>query len=116
LGAKPLPKEQSDLVAKTEHLLHLNLAACHAKSEAWAKVVADCDRALAIDATSVKALFRRGQAHLRLGDSDRAGADLHAAAKRDPNDPGIKAELQRLQQLQRKEDGEQKAVFAKMFQ
>ena len=79
------------------------------------KVVQDCDRVLALDAKNTKGLFRRGQAWVRLGDVEKATEDLNAAARLEPNDAGIKAELAKLQTLQKQQDEKQRAVFAKMF-
>lgn len=115
LGAKPLSPALVEAIAKMELSLNLNLAACHAKTEAWAKVVGDCDRVLAIDGKNVKGLFRRGQARLRMGDTDKAAEDLNAAAKAEPNDAGIKAEIVRLQAAQKVQDDKQRNMFAKMF-
>jgi len=115
IGAKPLPADQVEAIAKMEVALNLNLAACHAKTDVWAKVVGDCDRVLSIDNKNAKGLFRRGQAYVRLGDAERATDDLNAAAKLEPNDAGIQTELAKLQTLQKVQDEKQRAVFAKMF-
>ncbi len=48
---------------------------------------------LASDPKDVKALFRRGKAQLRLGNTDGAAADLDAAHRLAPDDSGIAREL-----------------------
>jgi len=48
---------------------------------------------LASDPKDVKALFRRGKAQLRLGNTDGAAADLDAAHRLAPDDAGIAREL-----------------------
>jgi Flp pilus assembly protein TadD len=48
---------------------------------------------LATEPKNVKALFRRGKAQLRLGNTDGAAADLDAAHRLAPNDAGIGREL-----------------------
>lgn len=115
LGAKPLTPELSAAISKMEVALNLNLAACHAKTEMWNKVVTDCNHVLNLEKSNVKGLFRRGQAYVRLGDIDRAAEDLNAALKMEPNDAGIKAELAKLQTMQKAHDEKQRAMFAKMF-
>eukprot|EP00741_Cyanophora_paradoxa_P022659 tig00021493_g21884.t1 len=75
---------------------HLNLSMCHLKLGNWAKVIHNCDKALAIDPSNAKALFRRGKARLQEGperDCEKAREDLHAAAKLSPQDAEIRSEL-----------------------
>jgi hypothetical protein len=41
--------------------LHLNMALCHFKQDKLDRVIDDCNKALQLEPSSVKALFRRGQ-------------------------------------------------------
>jgi len=50
-------------------------------------------KALEIDGTNVKALYRRGVAHRKLGDVRCAQEDLRAALKIDPNNREVRKEL-----------------------
>ena len=62
----------------------------------WADALADCDAVLAADASNVKALLRKGQAHQELGDSDAARAVLQRALELQPENQDAKAALDRL--------------------
>merc|ERR1719427_1098163 len=57
--------EDKELIKKAECIKlagHLNLALCQNKAKNYADAVHNCDKALAIDATNEKALFRKGEA------------------------------------------------------
>ena len=64
--------------------LHTNLAACHVKLSQWESAVQAATAALKVEASNVKARFRRGVAHSNLGNYDEAKSDLTAVAKADP--------------------------------
>ncbi|EQC31838.1 hypothetical protein SDRG_10626 [Saprolegnia diclina VS20] len=82
--------------------VHLNLAACylHETLLDTAKVHEQCDLALAIDADSVKALYRKGQAFLHANDSDGAAKVLAKAVRLQPNDKAIRAALAQCKEKQ----------------
>ncbi|KDO20903.1 hypothetical protein SPRG_14134 [Saprolegnia parasitica CBS 223.65] len=82
--------------------VYLNLAACYLHETLLdpAKVHEHCDLALAIDADSVKALYRKGQAFLHNNDSDGAAKVLAKAARLQPNDKAIRAALAQCKEKQ----------------
>jgi len=53
-----------------------NLAMCHLRLGNTERARDCCTKALNIDPTNVKALFRRGKCHSQLGGLDEAKADL----------------------------------------
>ena len=53
-------------------MCYLNLAACQAKVSNHLGVINNCTRALAIDASSVKALYRRAVANIACGHKEKA--------------------------------------------
>ena len=70
---------------------YLNLAACCLQTQAFRKAAAHCTAALAVDARSVKGLYRRAQAHVALGGVVDARADLRAAIAIDPSNAAVRA-------------------------
>ena len=57
----------------------VNRALCHRKAENWCRVIDDCNKALAIDASSMKAYYYLGQAYMGTGDNDMAQKALKRA-------------------------------------
>jgi hypothetical protein len=60
----------------------LNRALCYVQQEKWDLVLADCVRALALDAQSVRGHYYRGLAHLKLGSHTDAVASLKTGTHR----------------------------------
>lgn len=68
----------------------LNLAACKLKQEAYVETIKFATMVLEEEPANLKALFRRGQAHLAKGrDLDLALVDLKAARTAAPSDARI---------------------------
>jgi len=62
----------------------LNMAACQLKLRDFAAARDSCSKVLIEDSCNEKALFRRAQASLELGDAAASCRDLRAVADRDP--------------------------------
>ena len=90
---------------------HLNLAACGIKNHNYRAVIEHCTEALRVDRCSVKGLFRRGQAYLKLHCYVEARSDLNAALVVEPNNKAVLNELRNTDILLRKE----KELYQKMF-
>ncbi|GFS00661.1 peptidyl-prolyl cis-trans isomerase FKBP4 [Elysia marginata] len=75
-------------------ICHLNLAACQAKVSNHRGVVDNCTRVLALDADSVKALYRRAVANMACGHKDKARDDLLRAKKLEPQNKAVAHLLQ----------------------
>jgi len=73
-------------------VVYLNLAACYLLDDTidTAKVIENCNLALKIDGENIKALYRKGQAHLISNDLDAATIALKKAAAKQPNDKAIR--------------------------
>jgi|LauGreDrversion4_2_1035121.scaffolds.fasta_scaffold108127_2 tetratricopeptide (TPR) repeat protein len=68
---------------QTERLkCHLNLAAVYLERKMYDETINQCRLALQIEPSCVKALFRRGVAHLGKDSLQEAQVDLYAALKR----------------------------------
>mmetsp|Transcript_90993 Transcript_90993/g.136305 ORF Transcript_90993/g.136305 Transcript_90993/m.136305 type:complete len:268 (+) Transcript_90993:66-869(+) len=78
--------------------LLLNCAACSLQlGEPRAKqTVTMCSKALALDASSVKAFFRRAMAHKLLDDHEAAVADLRSALRLEPANQDVMKEIVKL--------------------
>lgn len=80
--------------APVELALRLNLSEAVGRLGQWQESYEESCRALELDPTNVKALFRRGRALLQLGKPDEARQDLSRAAKAAPQDRRIREELE----------------------
>ena len=69
--------------------LHLNLAAARLKMAEPTEALAQCDAALVVDPGNSKAMYRKGQALLKLGEPKDARVTLMAAHKLSPQDKQI---------------------------
>lgn len=116
-------KEESELESdeekemdKTNTLsLYLNLAACKLQLKHYEDCVEDCDKALEIDEQNCKALFRKGQAFVNMKAWDKATECLQKAVSVEPNDKGIRRELEKAKKGQEADLMKEKQMYAKMF-
>ena len=76
-----------------------NLAMCHVKLENYEKARDNCTRAIAMDPSNVKALFRRGKCHSHLGALDEAKRDFEHVLAREPENRDARRGLQALKGL-----------------
>ena len=88
--------EEKEMVHAVKLPCHNNLATCSFKLGNHQHAVIHCGQVLDHDADNVKALYRRGACHLRLGNLDKARDDLQRASKLAPNDAEVRVELKRL--------------------
>jgi len=90
--------------------LHSNRAMVSFKKSQWAHAVACCDAALRCEADNVKALFRRGASHAKLGALDEAKADLSRALSLDGSNAAAAKELAEvLKRLKERKENDKKA-------
>ena len=73
-----------------------NLGVCHMKLGNIEKARDNCTKALALDPSNVKALFRRGKCHAQLNALDEAKADLEGVLARDGENREARRELRAL--------------------
>lgn len=95
--------------------LHLNLAACKLKLKDYEGTVEACNEVLELSAENVKALFRKGQALVNLNNWDEAEVVLKKASAMEPNDKGIKRELENVKKAMQAEKAKEKQMYARMF-
>jgi len=81
---------------------HLNKAACHLQLKQNSDAVKECNLALEIAPNDAKGLFRRGQAQVGLKEYAEAIKSLNAAAKVEPQNKAIRAEIAKATELQKR--------------
>ncbi|XP_054857876.1 protein unc-45 homolog B [Eublepharis macularius] len=77
-------------------VLYRNRAACFLKKESYAQVASDASRAIDIDPSDIKALYRRSQALEKLGKLDQAFKDIQRCATIEPRNKNFQETLHRL--------------------
>ncbi len=95
--------------------LNLNLAACYLRTEQLPKCVTTCTAAIAVNESSAKAYFRRGQARFKMGDIDSAEKDIRKASQLAPSDVAIRKELQKVLAEQKRLKQKQAKAFKGFF-
>uniref|UniRef100_A0A8C5T051 Unc-45 myosin chaperone B n=1 Tax=Malurus cyaneus samueli TaxID=2593467 RepID=A0A8C5T051_9PASS len=77
-------------------VLYRNRSACFLKKEEYAKAASDASRAIDINASDIKALYRRSQALEKLGKLDQAFKDAQKCATLEPRNKNFQETLRRL--------------------
>ncbi|KAF4040169.1 Hsp70 protein [Phytophthora infestans] len=95
--------------------LYLNLAQCYLKLENYTKTVANCNEALALDAKSVKALYRRAVAYEKENKLELAADDVKAALALAPQDRAVVKLDERLKLRLRRQLDKEKKMWTKAF-
>eukprot|EP00069_Balaena_mysticetus_P020529 bmy_02908T0 len=76
--------------------LYRNRAACGLKTESYAQAASDASRAIDINSSDIKALYRRSQALEHLGELAQAFKDVQCCATLEPQNPNFQETLRRL--------------------
>uniref|UniRef100_A0A670YCH3 Protein unc-45 homolog B n=1 Tax=Pseudonaja textilis TaxID=8673 RepID=A0A670YCH3_PSETE len=77
-------------------VLYRNRAACFLKKEKYAQVITDATKAIDINPSDIKALYRRSQALEKLGKLDQAFKDVQRCATIEPQNQSFQEALRRL--------------------
>lgn len=110
---------EGDLETERKALLvvgHLNLALCHLKLQEHIEARDQCDKALTLNPTSEKGLFRRGQAYLGLGEPEKAKVDFEAVHKLDPNNKAAATHIILCNKEIKEQKVREKKIYANMFE
>jgi len=75
----------------------------------------NCHKALDIDSSNIKALFRKGQAHSRMNEFEKAKSDFLEAIQRAPENKEVKQELEILKKKMAAYKQQEKQMFAGLF-
>ncbi|XP_077376673.1 protein unc-45 homolog B [Festucalex cinctus] len=77
-------------------IIHRNRSACYLKKEKYSSAASDASKAIDVDASDIKALYRRCQALEKLGKLDMAFKDVQRCATIEPKNKTFLETLRRL--------------------
>nr|QBH73887.1 fk506-binding protein [Eurycantha calcarata] len=95
---------------------HLNLAMCYLKLSSYLDARDHCDKALELDSTNIKALFRRGQAWLGVVEPEKAKADFEAAQRLEPDNKAVLSLIVQCNAKLKEQKSREKKIYANMFE
>jgi len=113
-GTYGMDENDSAKMSKLEKELDLNMALCRIKLKQYPEAIENCKMVLNFDKTNVKALFRKGQAYLLMGEYDQAEKDFHDVLQLDSNNAATKKEMQILQKLRLEQNQKTKKFQASL--
>uniref|UniRef100_UPI0037E92A01 peptidyl-prolyl cis-trans isomerase FKBP4 n=1 Tax=Semicossyphus pulcher TaxID=241346 RepID=UPI0037E92A01 len=109
--------EEDEKKAKALRLAaHLNLAMCFLKLREPNQALESCDKALELDASNEKALFRRGEALFGMKEFDRARDDFQQVIQLYPANKAAKSQVVLCQKRIKEQHEKDKRIYANMFQ
>ncbi|XP_037623516.1 peptidyl-prolyl cis-trans isomerase FKBP4 isoform X2 [Sebastes umbrosus] len=109
--------EEDEKIAKALRLAaHLNLAMCFLKLQEPNQAQENCDKALDLDASNEKALFRRGEALFGMKEFDRAKDDFQQVVQLYPANKAAKSQVNLCQKRIKEQHEKDKRIYANMFQ
>ncbi|XP_054264427.1 FK506-binding protein 59 isoform X2 [Macrosteles quadrilineatus] len=94
---------------------HLNCALCHNKLQEYTEAKDQCNKVLEMEPTNEKALFRRGQANLALGEPEIAKVDFEAVLSQDPANKAAAQHVNICNQKLKEQLAKEKQIYANMF-
>lgn len=101
--------------SKNKGIALLNMAAVQLKQRHYKDALINADKAIKEDGNNLKAHFRRAQANIGLIEYDIAKQDLQRALAIDANSKEVKDEMAKLNELIKKQNQKDKAMYSKMF-
>eukprot|EP00658_Telonema_sp_P-2_P036286 TRINITY_DN26282_c0_g1_i3.p1 TRINITY_DN26282_c0_g1~~TRINITY_DN26282_c0_g1_i3.p1 ORF type:complete len:382 (+),score=137.02 TRINITY_DN26282_c0_g1_i3:91-1236(+) len=117
----PMKPEAPNLDPEMKEQLHaalvscwLNIAMCNLKMQDYPGCVVACDAAISMKPDTVKAHYRRGQAHLALKRFGAAKTDLRAALDLAPTDAAVIKALHQVREDKKNADEDDKKLIAGM--
>ncbi|CAK7329816.1 unnamed protein product [Dovyalis caffra] len=110
-----IDEEKSSALRKTKSQIFTNSAAAKLKLGDLKGALVDTDFAIRDGENNAKALFRQGQAYMALNDVDAAEESFKKALQLEPNDAGIKRELNAARKKINERRDREKRQYEKMF-
>ncbi|KAM8891837.1 peptidyl-prolyl cis-trans isomerase FKBP4 isoform 2-T2 [Spinachia spinachia] len=95
---------------------HLNLAMCFLKLQEPNQVLENCDKALGLQPSNEKALFRRGEALFGMKEFDKARDDFQQVVELYPANKAAKSQVILCQKRIKEQHEKDKRIYANMFQ
>ncbi|KAG2423969.1 hypothetical protein HXX76_014908 [Chlamydomonas incerta] len=112
---KSFPDEAKAIGREVKRSCWLNLAALDLKKQHWKDAAKHCTSVLELEPGSVKALYRRAQAHMGLADFFEAEQDVKRALEAEPGNAEVLALQRRLKAAAREQDKKEARLYSKMF-
>jgi len=109
-------EDEKKTAGALERTLKLNIALVNLMLKDFTGAIKVTSEVLKDEAENVKALFRRGQAHLNLANFAECKADLLAAYKLEPENKAVKVEIGKLKKKMAEHKAKEKATFGNMFE
>ncbi|XP_023652332.1 peptidyl-prolyl cis-trans isomerase FKBP4 [Paramormyrops kingsleyae] len=95
---------------------HLNLAMCYLKLQEESQALENCNKALELDQSNEKALFRRGEALCAMKEFEQARDDFQKVLQLYPNNKAAKTQVAICQRQLKEQHEKDKRLYANMFQ
>ncbi|KAL4660211.1 peptidyl-prolyl cis-trans isomerase FKBP4 [Arapaima gigas] len=95
---------------------HLNLAMCYLKLQEQSQALENCNKALELDATNEKALFRRAEALFAMKEFEQARDDFQKVMQLYPTNKAARAQVALCQRHMKEQHEKDKRLYANMFQ
>lgn len=109
-----LDEEKSSSV-KLQLAANLNAAACHLKLKNFRKAIEACEKALELDATSEKGLFRMAQGYFGLSEFEDAIKYFSKVVEINPENKEANHFVALSKQKVKEAHDKEKALYSKMF-
>lgn len=107
--------EQKTQAKTLKIALQVNQAAVNLKLKDYTAVKECCSKALELESQNIKALFRRAQAFVALGDIDDAEKDLKKIIEIDPQNRDARAEFKKVKAAQKEAFKKESKIYGNMF-
>lgn len=112
-----LKEDAQKALGKTKKVLaNSNLAAVYLKQGNFKEAAESAGKAIELDSSNVKALFRRGSAFVELGDFDAARKDLKKVLELEPSNAAAAAALRTIAQRSAAQRESDKKRYGGMFE
>jgi len=109
------PDEQKAAAKAIKLSCHLNTAACKLKTKDFKGSQMSCKKALELNGSSMKALFRRAQAYVGTNDLDLAINDLKKVLECEPKNRDVRSEYKRVRAMMAEQDRKEMHLYGNMF-
>ncbi|KAF7253709.1 Peptidyl-prolyl cis-trans isomerase FKBP5, partial [Varanus komodoensis] len=93
----------------------LNLAMCYLKLREYTKVIEYCNKALALDQSNEKGLYRRGEARLLMNEFELAKSDFQRVLEVNPQNKAAKSQITVCQKKTKEHNERDRKIYANMF-
>ncbi|XP_043861500.1 peptidyl-prolyl cis-trans isomerase FKBP5 [Dromiciops gliroides] len=94
----------------------LNLAMCYLKLREYSRAVECCDKALGLDSTNEKGLYRRGEAQLLMNEFESAKGDFERVLEVNPQNKAAKLQISVCQKKAKEHNERDRRIYANMFE